>query len=121
MGGFFALQALSNGSLLFAFPVIIGVALLIRARRSDAAHMWADLAAFLLGAGALALVYAVPAAVNPMCMGAAGGGPTDCTINYYAVAITALYGVCLVVGTLLVVRVLRRPSAPVAFAGGRAS
>jgi hypothetical protein len=116
----------------FLLPVVIGLALLLRARRGHATRMWADLAAFLLGAAALALVYAIPAAVNPMCMGAASGGcsssgacgstgPTDCTINYYAVAIAALYSACLVTGAVLAARVLRRSGPPPAFAGGSAS
>ena len=128
LGGFFGLEALSYGSVLFVVPVIIVVALLLRARRHHLPRMWVDLGAFLLGAGALALVYAVPAAVAPMCTGAVSGGcssnggcwstgPTDCTINYYGIAITALYAGCLLTGAILVARVRRQPPTQRAVAG----
>lgn len=114
LGGFFGLEAQANGSPLFAFPVVIGIGLLWRAKRRHLTRLWADLAAFLLGAGALALVFAIPAALNPMCMGSGSGastGPIDCTINYYAVGVAILYAVCLVSGALLVVRVVRQAEA----------
>lgn len=110
LGGFLGLQAQANGSPLFALPVVIGIGLLWRAKRTHLTRLWADLAAFLLGAGALALMFAIPAALNPMCMGSGSGAPTgpiDCTINYYAVGVAGLYAACLVSGAVLVARLVR--------------
>lgn len=110
LGGVFGLEAQANGSPLFLLPIVVGAALLLRARRQHEARLWADLAAFLLGAGALALVFAVPATLHPLCVGSGGGvtGPTDCTINYYALGVAALYAACLVSGVALVARLARR-------------
>lgn len=109
LGGFLGLEAQANGSPLFALPVVIGSGLLWRAKRRHLTRLWADLAAFLLGAGVLALVFAVPATLNPMCVGSGNGvtGPTDCTINYYAVMVAAIYAACLVTGSVLVARLVR--------------
>ena len=110
LGGLFGLEAQANGSPLFVLPVIIGVVLLWRAKRKHLARRWADLAAFLLGAGTLALVFAIPATLNPLCVGSGSGvatGPTDCTINYYALGVAALYAACLVTGAVLVAQLTR--------------
>lgn len=110
LGGFLGIEAQANGSPLFVLPVVVGSLLLWRARREHLARLWADLAAFLLGAGTLALVFAVPATLNPVCIGSANGvatGPTDCTINYYALGVAALYAACLVTGVVLVARLTR--------------
>lgn len=111
LGGVLGLEAQATGSPLFVLPVIIGIALLLRAKRQHLTRHWADLAAFLLGAGSLALVFAIPATLNPLCVGSGGGvatGPTDCTINYYALGVAALYAACLVTGAVLVARLSRR-------------
>jgi hypothetical protein len=110
LGGLLGLEAQANGSPLFVLPVVIGIGLLWRAKRQHLARAWADLAAFLLGAGALALVFAVPATLSPMCVGSGSGaptGPTDCTINYYAVGVAALYAACLISGAVIVARLSR--------------
>ena len=110
LGGFFGLQAQASGSPLFALPIVIGIGLFWLAKRTHLTRLWADLAAFLLGTGALALVFAIPAALNPMCMGSGSGaatGPIDCTINYYAVGVAMLYAVCLVSGAGLAARLVR--------------
>ena len=120
LGGFLGLEAQANGSPLFVLPVVIGIGLLWRAKRQHLTRLWADLAAFLLGAGGLALVFAIPATLNPMCVAAGGGvtGPTDCTINYDAMGVAALYAACLVSGAALVVRLVRCAEPPAAFATG---
>lgn len=110
LGGLFGLEAQANGSPLFVLPVLIGIALLWRAKRRHLARLWADLAAFLLGAGTLAFVFAIPATLNPTCVGSGSGattGPTDCTINYYALGVAALYAACLLTGAVLVARLTR--------------
>lgn len=110
VGGLFGLEAQANGSLLFVLPVVIGAGLLWRAKRQHLTRLWADLAAFLLGAGTLALVFAIPATLNPMCVGSGSGiatGPTDCTINYFALGVAALYAGCLVAGAVLATRLTR--------------
>ena len=110
LGGLLGLEAQATGSPLFVLPVVIGIALLLRAKRHHLTRHWADLAAFLLGAGTLALVFAIPATLSPMCIGSGGGvatGPTDCTINYYALGVAALYAACLVSGSVLVARLTR--------------
>lgn len=108
-GGLLGLEAQATGSPLFVLPVIIGIALLLRAKRQRLTRHWADLAAFLLGAGTLALVFAIPATLNPMCIGSGGvaTGPTDCTINYYSLGVALLYASCLVTGAVLVARLTR--------------
>ena len=119
LGGILGLEAQATGSPLFVLPVVIGIALLLRAKRQQLARHWADLAAFLLGAGTLALVFAVPATLNPMCIGSGGDvatGPTDCTISYYALSVAALYAACLVAGALLVARLARDPEPSAALA-----
>ena len=109
LGGLLGLEAQATGSPLFVLPVVIGIVLLLRAKRQHLTRHWADLAAFLLGAGTLALVFAIPATLNPMCIASGGGatGPTDCTINYYALGVAALYSACLVAGAVLVARLAR--------------
>ena len=111
LGGVLGLEAQATGSPLFVLPVVIGIGLLWRAKRQRLTRFWADLAAFLLGAGTLALVFAIPATLSPMCVGSDSGvasGPTDCTINYYAFGVAALYAACLVAGVVLVARLARR-------------
>ena len=122
LGGLLGLEAQAAGSPLFGLPVVIGIALLLRAKWQHLTRHWADLAAFLLGAGALALVFAIPATLNPMCIGSGDGatGPTDCTINYYALGVAALYAACLVTGAALVAR-LTRYSGPRSALGARSS
>lgn len=110
LGGLFGLEAQANGSPLFVLPVVVGAGLLWRARRRHLTRLWADLAAFLLGAGSLALVFAIPATLSPMCGGSgsdAGTGPIDCTINYYALGVAGLYAACLLTGAVLVARLTR--------------
>lgn len=110
LGGLLGLEAQATGSPLFVLPVAVGIALLLRAKRQHLTRHWADLAAFLLGAGTLALVFAIPATLNPMCIGSGSGvatGPTDCTINYYALGVAALYAACLVTGAVLAARLTR--------------
>lgn len=111
LGGLFGIEAQANGSPMFVLPVVIGIGLLWRAKRQHCTRSWADLAAFLIGAGTLALVFAIPATLNPMCLGSGSGvatAATDCTINYYALGVAALYAACLVTGAVLVTRLTRR-------------
>ena len=110
LGGVFGLEAQAIGSPLSVLPIVVGAGLLWRAQRTQLARQWADLAAFLLGAGTLALVFAIPATLNPMCVGSGSGastGPTDCTINYYALGVAALYAACLLIGSALAARLAR--------------